>query len=103
MSLRVAAWRAGAPLRAVLVLAIHLYRASLSGWLGGQCRFFPTCSHYAEQVVQEHGAVRGIGLALWRIARCNPYGQGGIDPAPKPPARSGHAYDGITRRSEARA
>ena len=101
MSLRVAAWRAGAPVRGALVLAIRLYRATLSGWLGGQCRFFPTCSHYAEQVVREHGALRGAGLAVWRIARCNPYGRGGIEHAPPP--RVGVTYDVITRRSEARA
>jgi hypothetical protein len=65
---------------AVLILAIRLYRTLLSGWLGGQCRFYPTCSHYAEDAIREHGAVRGVGLAAWRIARCNPYGRGGIDP-----------------------
>ena len=82
MDLRDLAWRSGTPVRSALIAFIHLYRALLSGWLGGQCRFFPTCSHYAESAIREHGAVRGLGLATWRIARCNPYSRGGIDPVP---------------------
>jgi putative membrane protein insertion efficiency factor len=82
-------WLAGAPARAVLVGAIRVYRATLSGWLGGQCRFYPTCSHYAEEAVRTHGAVRGSLLASWRLLRCNPFGSGGIDRVP--PRR---VYDG---------
>ncbi len=70
---------AGAPVRAFEIGLIRVYRATLSGWLGGQCRFYPTCSHYAEDAIREYGAVRGIGLAAWRILRCNPFGAGGID------------------------
>ena len=70
---------AGAPVRALEIGLIRLYRATLSGWLGGQCRFYPTCSHYAEDAIREHGAVRGTALAAWRILRCNPFGAGGID------------------------
>jgi uncharacterized protein len=83
MTVRELAWRAGAPARAVLLVAIRLYQALLSGWLGGQCRFSPTCSHYAELAIREHGAVKGGALALWRLARCNPYGRGGLDPVPR--------------------
>lgn len=100
MSARVAR-RAGAPVRSALILSIRLYRALLSGWLGGQCRFFPTCSRYAEEAICEHGAVRGVGLAVWRVARCNPYGRGGIDPMPTAAsARSledDREYDSILR------
>lgn len=101
MRVRDVAWRAGAPARSALILPIRLYRAVLSGWLGGQCRFSPTCSHYAEQAIRELGAVRGVGLAVWRIARCNPYGRGGFDPVPD----TGHLeYDAVLRRQqEARA
>jgi putative membrane protein insertion efficiency factor len=70
---------AGAPVRALLVLLIRAYRLTLSGWLGGQCRFYPTCSHYAEEAIRVHGAVRGSGMAVWRIARCGPFTQGGVD------------------------
>ncbi|MEX2102074.1 MAG: membrane protein insertion efficiency factor YidD [Actinomycetota bacterium] len=82
---------------------IHVYRRTLSGLLGGQCRFFPSCSHYAEQAIREHGAVRGSLLAVWRIARCGPFTRGGVDPVP--PAGRGApsyhgVYDGVTPASE---
>ena len=101
MSLRAAAWRAGAPARSAVIVTIRAYRLVLSGWLGGQCRFFPSCSHYAEQVVREHGAAKGSALALWRIARCNPYGGGGVDFAP--PANPHTRYDNLIPPSEAHA
>jgi hypothetical protein len=75
-------WLAGAPLRALLLGGIRLYRATLSGWFGGQCRFSPTCSHYAEAAVRSRGAVVGASFAVWRVLRCNPFGRGGLDPAP---------------------
>jgi uncharacterized protein len=46
------------------------------------CRYEPTCSHYAEQAIRRHGAVRGLGLAAWRVLRCNPWTRGGYDPVP---------------------
>jgi putative membrane protein insertion efficiency factor len=101
VSLREALWTMGAPARALLLAAIGLYRVTLAGWLGGQCRFSPTCSHYAETAVREHGALRGTGMAVWRVARCNPYGSGGIDPVP--PGRHGRsrrAYDALIHERE---
>ncbi len=82
-------WTLGAPARMALLGAIKLYRITLSGWLGGQCRFSPTCSRYAEEAIRTHGAVRGSALTIGRILRCNPFGRGGIDPVP--PRR--RAYD----------
>ena len=70
---------AGAPVRALEIGLIRVYRATLSGWLGGQCRFYPTCSHYAEEAIRERGALKGTALGVWRILRCNPFGDGGID------------------------
>lgn len=81
-AIRHALWIAGAPARLVLIGAIRLYRLTLSGWLGGQCRFYPTCSHYAEDAVRLHGAARGTLLAAWRIARCGPFTEGGVDHVP---------------------
>ena len=98
MTARDLVWHAGAPARAALLAAIGLYRVTLSGWLGGQCRFAPSCSHYAETAVRRHGAIKGAGLAIWRVARCNPYGKGGIDPVP--PARSRGRYDSIVHGPE---
>jgi putative membrane protein insertion efficiency factor len=73
---------AGIPARAVLVGGIRVYRATLSGWLGGECRFHPTCSVYAEEAIRARGAVVGSGLAIWRILRCNPFGKGGVEHPP---------------------
>jgi len=89
-------WVSGAPARAALIAIITTYRVVLSGWLGGQCRFAPTCSHYAEQAIRTHGAIKGSALATWRVLRCNPYGKGGLDPVPP----GGHlsAYENVTRR-----
>ena len=83
----------GAPARLVLVGLIRLYRVTLSGWLGGQCRFYPTCSHYAEAAIRAHGAVRGSALTVWRIARCGPFTRGGFDPVP--PARTRQSYEAV--------
>jgi uncharacterized protein len=81
-ALRRSTWAAGAPLRALLIGLIRLYRLSLSGWLGGQCRFYPSCSQYAEDAIRARGALAGSALAVWRVLRCNPFGAGGIDRAP---------------------
>jgi putative membrane protein insertion efficiency factor len=76
-------WLAGAPVRAALIGAIHLYRVTLSGWLGGQCRFYPTCSQYGEEAIRTQGAIRGTAMTAWRVLRCNPFGRGGIEPVPE--------------------
>jgi len=75
-------WWAGAPARLTLIAAVRVYRATLVGVLGGQCRFHPSCSEYAEQAVRSVGAFRGGALAVWRILRCSPLSAGGVDPAP---------------------
>ena len=87
------AWRAGAPARLALLGLIRLYRVTLSGWLGGQCRFYPTCSRYAEDAIRLHGAMRGMLMAAWRIARCGPFTRGGVDRVPAP--RHGTEYDAV--------
>lgn len=89
---RRAVWLIGAPARMVLIGLIHVYRVALSGSLGGQCRFSPTCSHFAEDAVREHGAIKGSAMAAWRIARCGPFTGGGFDPVPPGRARS---YDAV--------
>jgi len=86
-------WMAGAPARLALVGCIRLYRLTLSGWIGGQCRFYPTCSRYAEDAIRLHGAVRGMLMAAWRIARCGPFTRGGVDRVPAP--RHVTEYDAV--------
>jgi putative membrane protein insertion efficiency factor len=90
-------WTLGAPARLGLVGLIRLYRLILSGFLGGQCRFYPSCSHYGEEAVRVHGAIKGSFLTAWRIARCGPFTRGGVDPVPL--RRSRDSYDGVTLRS----
>lgn len=88
---RLVRW-SGAPARLVLIGLIRVYRATLSGWLGGQCRFYPTCSRYGEDAIRSHGATKGVALAAWRVLRCNPFGAGGVDRVP-----SSQPYDYVKR------
>jgi uncharacterized protein len=62
---------------------IRLYQVMLSPIFGQQCRFHPSCSHYALQALQQHGVLRGSALSLMRIVRCNPLCVGGFDPVPE--------------------
>lgn len=96
--LRRGLWLIGAPVRLALIGLIHLYRLTLSGWLGGQCRFYPTCSHYAEDAIRLHGAARGSLMAAWRIARCGPFTEGGVDHVPARKARH-DKYDSVIHSS----
>lgn len=68
---------------------ILFYRAALSPLLGPTCRYWPTCSAYALEAVERHGARRGAWLALKRIGRCHPWHAGGYDPVPDAPHRCG--------------
>jgi putative membrane protein insertion efficiency factor len=66
----------------LLVVLIRGYQLLVSPVLPASCRFLPTCSHYAEEAILTHGAMRGGWLAVCRIARCHPWGGSGIDPVP---------------------
>lgn len=70
------------PAQRLLIALIRVYQIALSPFIGNQCRFTPTCSHYASEAVARHGAVKGGWLALRRIARCHPWHPGGHDPVP---------------------
>ncbi|OIN85705.1 MAG: membrane protein insertion efficiency factor YidD [Alphaproteobacteria bacterium CG1_02_46_17] len=71
------------PLTYLALGFIRLYRLILSPWMGNQCRFHPTCSHYAEEAFLTHGFFKGLVLTLWRIVRCAPWGRGPWnDPVP---------------------
>ena len=69
-------------LRRIYVAPIQLYRRFLSPLKPPCCRFHPTCSEYALEAIRIHGIVKGTGLALWRIARCQPFARSGHDPVP---------------------
>ena len=63
-----------------VVMLVQLYQVTLSGILGGQCRFSPSCSKYFIEAVRKHGAIRGTLMGIRRIFRCHPLGKGGWDP-----------------------
>lgn len=69
-------------IRHVLIGGVKAYRLMLSPWLGSACRFEPTCSAYAIQALQTHGAAAGSYLTVSRLARCHPWCAGGQDPVP---------------------
>jgi putative membrane protein insertion efficiency factor len=69
-------------IRAVLIALVKGYRLLLSPWLGSACRFTPTCSAYALQALEDHGALTGSYLTVARLARCHPWCEGGWDEVP---------------------
>jgi putative membrane protein insertion efficiency factor len=87
-------------LRAVLIALVRGYRFFLSPWLGSACRFEPTCSRYALQALERHGAWRGGALTAWRVLRCHPWCAGGHDPVPGAHAARG-LFTGLRARPPA--
>ena len=71
------------PAARLLALPVRGYRLFLSPLLGQNCRFTPTCSAYALEALERHGALRGGWLAARRLARCHPWGGCGVDDVPK--------------------
>lgn len=69
-------------MRTVLLVLVRLYQRLVSPLLPASCRFAPTCSQYAAQAIERHGALLGTWLALARLARCHPWHPGGFDPVP---------------------
>ena len=66
--------------RQVYLLPVRFYRLTLARWMGGQCRFLPTCSQYFIDAVEKKGIIRGTFKGLWRLLRCHPWSKGGYDP-----------------------
>lgn len=77
-----ALWIAGSPVRLTLIWLIRAYRATLGQAMGGRCRFYPSCSAYAEAAITQLGPARGVPLAVWRVLRCSPLSKGGVDHPP---------------------
>lgn len=69
-------------MKAVLIILLRAYRMFLSPFLGRNCRFHPSCSAYAIEALQRHGAIKGTWLAARRVTRCHPWNPGGYDPVP---------------------
>jgi putative membrane protein insertion efficiency factor len=77
--------RAGV-LSLTLQAVVRAYQLLVSPLLPPSCRYFPSCSEYAAEAIQRHGALRGAVIALHRLARCHPWGGAGYDPVPEPGA-----------------
>lgn len=67
----------------IFIALVRGYQLTLSSWVGWQCRFIPTCSNYAIEAFERHGAIKGLWLTLARLARCHPFGGSGYDPVPE--------------------
>jgi putative membrane protein insertion efficiency factor len=89
----------------VLMGLIRLYQIILSpvvNWRGPVCRYEPSCSHYGYEAVKTHGAIKGGGLTVWRVLRCNPWSSGGYDPVkPREPRRRAGEKDHQARNLSA--
>jgi putative membrane protein insertion efficiency factor len=67
-------------MRWIMINLVLLYRATVGRFLGGQCKFHPSCSQYAIDAINKYGSFRGSWKAIKRIARCHPFSKGGYDP-----------------------
>ncbi|MDN6311036.1 MAG: membrane protein insertion efficiency factor YidD [Psychroflexus sp.] len=67
----------------ILQFLIKGYQLLISPLLGQNCRFQPTCSHYAKEAIEKHGSLKGLKLAFIRISKCHPWGSSGFDPVPE--------------------
>ena len=88
-------------MRRVLIAVVKAYRLVLSPWLGSACRFEPTCSAYALNALESHGALIGSYLTVGRLVRCHPWCAGGHDPVPteKPRLFTQHFSSSTTEKS----
>ncbi len=68
--------------RNACIAILWLYRAAISPLYGDVCKYYPSCSRYALEAIQQHGMIRGIWLGSKRLARCHPWAEGGIDDVP---------------------
>lgn len=67
----------------LILFLIKIYQKFISPLFPGKCRFYPTCSNYTYQAIQEYGSIRGLYLGIKRILKCHPFNDGGYDPVPK--------------------
>ncbi|MAW62179.1 MAG: membrane protein insertion efficiency factor YidD [Planctomycetes bacterium] len=71
-------------MKRLLLRMIGFYQRRISPAFGARCRFHPSCSSYAKEAIEVHGAFKGFFLTLWRLLRCQPLCKGGYDPVPLP-------------------
>lgn len=81
------------PLAHIVAVPVRLYRLLFSPWVGNSCRYQPTCSAYAMEALEKHGAIKGSWMAAKRIGRCNPWGGCGYDPVVGTDCDHDHSHD----------
>ena len=79
-------------MRALLIAIVRLYQLTLSPLVGFHCRYQPTCSAYATEAIETHGALCGVWLTLKRLLRCHPWGGSGYDPVPATQRHCAHHH-----------
>ena len=70
-------------MKRVLLALIRFYRSAISPHTAPRCKYIPTCSQYGLEAIERFGALKGFGLTVWRVLRCNPFSKGGYDPVPE--------------------
>lgn len=70
-------------MKILFILPIRFYRIAISPMMAPHCRFYPSCSAYAEEAIRRHGAMKGMAMAVHRLLRCHPWAEGGLDPVPE--------------------
>jgi hypothetical protein len=80
-------------MKKLLLFLLRAYQWCISPFLGQNCRFYPSCSQYAAEAIQEHGAIKGSALAARRLCKCHPWNPGGFDPVPKKHSENPPAAD----------
>ncbi len=70
-------------MKQVMIFLVKIYQKVISPLFPARCKYYPTCSKYAVEAFKKHGFFKGLVLAVWRILRCNPWSDGGIDPVPE--------------------
>ena len=76
----------------LVLLPIRAYSRLISPLFPRRCKYYPTCSEYAQKAIRTHGVIRGGALAAWRIVRCNPFSHGGVDEVPPTRDAAPHAH-----------
>ena len=88
-------------LKTLLLTLLRAYKWALSPFLPPACRYVPTCSEYAAEAIERHGAFRGSAMAIWRVLRCHPFVRGGYDPVPATKATIDSGSSGASLRRTA--
>ncbi|QLL24367.1 membrane protein insertion efficiency factor YidD [Actinobacteria bacterium IMCC26103] len=78
-------------MRRILVAVINFYQKWISPAFPARCKYYPSCSSYAASAISNYG-LRGVGMSLWRLVRCNPWSHGGVDYAVKPVKNLGNTF-----------